>query len=141
MYTKVKTLIYTNKQIKRLYIEANIYRGMFAFYVLGVSTKYEKKIREKVNSIFKLYNRRLPNKKIVFNIPEIKEKYDYDLLDLPIFVALLKILNIKNFEDNFFIGSLGLKGDLNPLTYPYRLINYIEDYKSDSFIIPYEKKY
>lgn len=138
MYTKIRSLIFTNEAIKEITIEANIYRGMFAFNVLGVSSTYERKIREKINAIFKLNGQKLPNKKMVFNVEIIDEKYDYELLDLPIFIALLKILKIHNFKDEYYTGSFGIKGDLLPLEYPYKLINFLKTKDDIKINIPYD---
>lgn len=139
MYTKVKSLVIANQKIITINVEANISRGMFAFKVLGVTSTYEKKIKEKINSIFKTYGQKLPNKKMIFNIESIDQKYDYDLLDLPILIALLKLLKIHDFKDEYYIGSLGIKGDLEGLKYPYRIINYISYQKNVKVNIPYDK--
>lgn len=140
MYTRVKTLIYTNETIKTISIEANIHRGMFAFSVLGVPTSYERKIRTKINSIFKMNNQKLPNKNIIFNVEDVDQRYDYDLLDLPIFICLLKILNLHEFKDEIFVGSLGINGDLIALNMPYLFINYADDHKDKVINIPFYEK-
>ncbi|MDO5027063.1 MAG: ATP-binding protein [Tissierellia bacterium] len=139
MYTRVKSLVLTNNSVKIINIEANVHRGMFAFSVLGVPSNYEKKIRTKINSIFKINNQKLPNKKMIFNIEKIDGKYDYDLLDLPIFVAVLKILKLHNFNDEVYVGSLGINGDLLALDKPYAYINYASDHPDECFNIPYYK--
>lgn len=141
MYTRTKALVTAIDNIKEINIEANIQRGMFAFSVLGTPYRYSKKIKEKIKVVLKQYNIKLPNKRITVEVEKCESKYNYDELDFAILVSILKLLNIKKFDNNnLYIGSISLLGELVPLEYPYRLINYYNDNQDVIINMPYDKK-
>ena len=141
MYTRTKALVTAIDNIQEINIEANIQRGMFAFSVLGTPYRYSKKIKEKIKVVLKQYNIKLPNKRITVEVQKCESKYNYDELDFAILVIILKLLNIKEFDNNnLYIGSISLLGELVPLEYPYRLINYYNDNQDVIINMPYDKK-
>lgn len=140
MYSKTSTIEINGMRSNIIDIEANIFKGMFAFSIVGIQRSKVKESREKIISCLKSLKIRLPNKKIIVNFSKNKSTINEDYYDLPILISLLKSLEVvKDKSDYLLIGHINLKGDLVPLENPYRIIKVALDNNVKKIVIPYDE--
>lgn len=138
MYTKLNSMALVGKQVKRIEIEANMSKGMFAFSILGVSHQFQKQLYEKIKIILKSLNLRLPNKRIVINLKGSDELIKDKAIETSILLALLDLLGYVNVDTkHIFIGEISLSGQLISLINPYIYLRNNECNEEYYLVLPY----
>ena len=95
-------------------IEADLSRGIGAFDVVGLPDAAVKESRDRVRSAMKNCGFEFPNARLIVNLAPADIKKEGPLYDLPILIAVLKVIRAvtADTDDSAFIGELSLSGEL-----------------------------
>ncbi|MDO4458682.1 MAG: YifB family Mg chelatase-like AAA ATPase [Clostridia bacterium] len=98
-------------------VEADVAQGMPSFDLVGLPDAAVKESRNRVRSAISNCGFDFPVSKITMNLAPADIRKEGPIYDLPLMVALLKIMGVigSDTEDCVFIGELSLTGDVRPV--------------------------
>lgn len=118
MAVKLHSCINIGLQTHPIEVEAEIFRGMAAFTIVGLGDMAIQESKERIRSAIKNAGLEYPKQKKIINLAPAHLKKHGPHFDLPIAVSLLianKTLPPKVALDTVFAGELALNGDLRPI--------------------------
>lgn len=123
---------------KIINLKTTINKGMINFSILGLSKINSIQSKERILSAFNFYGIKFPHSNVKIHTEKIESQEYYNLLDLPIAISILYRLNkVKDLGKNvIFIGEIGIDGNLQPLSNPYRAIRLAIDNEFSEIILP-----
>ncbi|MDR0919060.1 MAG: YifB family Mg chelatase-like AAA ATPase [Oscillospiraceae bacterium] len=115
MFTKTRTIGLNGLNAYPITIEMDISRGMPNFDIIGSVDNVIKESRERIKIAARNIGIELPTRKIIISLTPSSVKKTGSVLDLAMFVALLKTMDIlkQDFVNCAFFGELSLDGAIN----------------------------
>lgn len=139
MYAKMRTCSLNGLEGVPVEVEAEILRGMSAFYIVGLPSTEILESKERIRSTLKNLKVKLPVSRIVVNLAPADDRKNGSHFDLPIAMTLLAAMHEippDALHQISAIGELSLDGRVLPVRGSLRMILHLRSEGIRSIVIP-----
>lgn len=140
MYSKIKTAGPEGLNIHGIEVEADISRGLSAFYIVGLGDRSIGEAKKRIRAAFSSYKISWPLGRVTVNLRPAALKKQGGHFDLPIALSILMSMGvIRNaYEQEAFFGELGLDGSILPVDGALAMVSALKRQGVRSFVLPRE---
>ena len=138
MISKIKSVGLMGMTAYTVEVEADIFRGLPRFDIVGLPDAAVKESKDRVGSAIKNCGYEFPVGKITINLAPADVKKTGSLYDLSIFMAILQSTGQleANLDHSAFIGELSLSGELRAVNGVLPMVLYAKEEGYQNVFIP-----
>ncbi len=141
MISRVQTAIYEGIEGKKIWIEADISRGLPSFNIVGLAGASIKESHERVKSAIINSGFEYPRGRLTINLLPAYINKRGSHMDLPIAISILAaegLINEEKLNEHSILGELSLGGSVMPICGALPMVYGISNISTNKIIVPYK---
>lgn len=143
MFARINSLGLFGLNAFEVKTEIEISKGIPVFEIVGLGDIVVRESRERIRAALRSCNISFPLSRVIVNLAPADTKKTGSLYDLPVIVALLKVLGIirNELDDCAFIGEISLNGEVRKVNGVLPMALLAREKKIKNLFVPYDNAY